>query len=120
MFSRQFRQHLRAIITRPLPSKIRTPTWTLLVAGGLTSGTWLLWRRRVTATTATTLKVDPNADPTSAYGQEIPGKPFYSAEEVAKHDCKENRVWVTFRSGVYDVTDFVDGFVVLFRSFRVH
>jgi len=27
--------------------------------------------------------------------------------EVSKHDSVENRVWVTFRNGVYDITDFI-------------
>ena len=29
-------------------------------------------------------------------------------EELNKHNCKENGIWVSFREGVYDVTDFVD------------
>jgi len=32
----------------------------------------------------------------------------YTLEEVGKHDCKENRIWVTFGQGVYDITEFVD------------
>lgn len=31
----------------------------------------------------------------------------YSIQEVSKHDNKENGIWVTFRRGVYDITDFV-------------
>ena len=29
-------------------------------------------------------------------------------EEVSRHDSKEERIWVTFREGVYDITDFID------------
>ncbi|XP_011644963.1 probable sulfite oxidase, mitochondrial [Pogonomyrmex barbatus] len=32
----------------------------------------------------------------------------YTLEEVGKHDCKENRIWITFGQGVYDITEFVD------------
>ncbi|EZA47687.1 putative sulfite oxidase, mitochondrial [Ooceraea biroi] len=32
----------------------------------------------------------------------------YTLEEIGKHDRKENRIWVTFRQGVYDITEFVD------------
>lgn len=33
---------------------------------------------------------------------------IYTLEEVGKHDKKENRIWVTFGQGVYDITDFID------------
>ncbi|XP_011256952.2 probable sulfite oxidase, mitochondrial isoform X2 [Camponotus floridanus] len=32
----------------------------------------------------------------------------YTMEEIGKHDNKENGIWVTFRQGVYDITEFVD------------
>ncbi|XP_017889774.1 sulfite oxidase [Ceratina calcarata] len=32
----------------------------------------------------------------------------YSMQEVSKHDNKENGIWITFRRGVYNITDFVD------------
>jgi hypothetical protein len=28
----------------------------------------------------------------------------YSREDVAEHSTRENRVWVTYKDGVYDVT----------------
>jgi sulfite oxidase len=43
-----------------------------------------------------------------SFGNEVKGLPSYKMEEVSKHDSKEKRIWVTFKSGVYDVTDFVD------------
>ena len=33
--------------------------------------------------------------------------PIYSLTDVAKHKTLEDRVWVTYRDGVYDITDFV-------------
>ncbi|XP_065580757.1 sulfite oxidase-like isoform X1 [Artemia franciscana] len=33
--------------------------------------------------------------------------PVYRATDVAKRDSKENRIWVSYKRGVYDVTDFV-------------
>uniref|UniRef100_A0A1E1X8C5 Sulfite oxidase n=1 Tax=Amblyomma aureolatum TaxID=187763 RepID=A0A1E1X8C5_9ACAR len=38
----------------------------------------------------------------------VDGLPVYTASEVARHDRKETRIWISFRCGVYDVTDFVD------------
>ncbi|KAK2588288.1 hypothetical protein KPH14_004309 [Odynerus spinipes] len=32
----------------------------------------------------------------------------YTLEEVGKHYTKENRIWVTYKEGVYDITDFVE------------
>ncbi|KAF7405175.1 hypothetical protein HZH66_004081 [Vespula vulgaris] len=33
---------------------------------------------------------------------------MYTLEEVGKHYNKENRIWVTYKEGVYDITDFVE------------
>ena len=33
--------------------------------------------------------------------------PTYTSSEVAQHNSKEKRIWVTYKDGVYDVTDFV-------------
>lgn len=33
--------------------------------------------------------------------------PVFTAEEVAQHRTPKDRVWVTYKDGVYDVTDFV-------------
>lgn len=32
----------------------------------------------------------------------------FSAEEVGKHDNKESGIWISFKEGVYDITDFVE------------
>jgi hypothetical protein len=34
--------------------------------------------------------------------------PEFSREEVARHHTKEDRIWVTYKDGVYDVTDWVE------------
>ncbi|XP_053998373.1 sulfite oxidase, mitochondrial isoform X2 [Hylaeus anthracinus] len=33
---------------------------------------------------------------------------MYTLEEVGKHDNKEAHVWVTYKQGVYDITDFIE------------
>ncbi|KAG7472028.1 hypothetical protein MATL_G00104240 [Megalops atlanticus] len=39
--------------------------------------------------------------------REVPTFPVYSQEEVAKHRTLADGVWVTYKGGVYDITDFV-------------
>jgi sulfite oxidase len=34
--------------------------------------------------------------------------PVYTLADVAKHATKDDRIWVTYDDGVYDITDFVD------------
>ena len=36
-----------------------------------------------------------------------PDLPFYTLTEVSKHKTRESRVWVTFKHGVYDITEYV-------------
>lgn len=40
-------------------------------------------------------------------GSEKSDLPVYSAGDVSKHSTKTSRIWVTYKSGVYDITDFV-------------
>ena len=42
-------------------------------------------------------------------GQRRAGLPEYSMEEVGSHHSREDggRVWVIFKNGVYDITDFI-------------
>ena len=56
--------------------------------------------------TLTADKLDVEDD-LSEFGREIQGLKSYTAEEVAKHNHKSKRIWVSYRSGVYDITDFV-------------
>ena len=41
-------------------------------------------------------------------GTVLPGLPDYSLEQVAQHKTSGDRIWVTYRNAVYDVTDFVE------------
>mmetsp|Transcript_19730 Transcript_19730/g.50088 ORF Transcript_19730/g.50088 Transcript_19730/m.50088 type:complete len:564 (+) Transcript_19730:209-1900(+) len=34
--------------------------------------------------------------------------PVYTREEVSKHTTPETRIWVTYKDGVYDITEFVE------------
>ncbi|XP_023333295.1 sulfite oxidase [Eurytemora carolleeae] len=45
--------------------------------------------------------------PEQGAGQRRKDLKEFTLEEVAKHDSIENRVWVTYKEGVYDITDFV-------------
>ena len=40
-------------------------------------------------------------------GERRAGLPEYSMEEVGRHHSRDERVWVTFKNGVYDITDFI-------------
>uniref|UniRef100_H2ZCZ7 Sulfite oxidase n=1 Tax=Ciona savignyi TaxID=51511 RepID=H2ZCZ7_CIOSA len=33
---------------------------------------------------------------------------IFSSEEISKHNSKDNGIWVSYKDGVYDITDFVD------------
>ena len=43
----------------------------------------------------------------SEAGQRKNNLPEFSAEEVGTHDSMDKRIWVTYKSGVYDITDFI-------------
>ncbi len=34
--------------------------------------------------------------------------PIFSREEISKHNTIETRIWVTYKEGVYDITEFID------------
>ena len=42
-----------------------------------------------------------------AVGQENVKLPSFTKEEIAQHKTVENRVWVTYKDAVYDITDFL-------------
>ncbi|KAF2364052.1 Oxidoreductase molybdopterin-binding domain [Trinorchestia longiramus] len=63
-------------------------------------------------TEAKTLKADAPAvlmdkDLRQRFGVRKAGLPEYSLDDVAKHATLQDRVWVSFNNGVYDVTEFV-------------
>ena len=35
------------------------------------------------------------------------GLPEFTMEDVSKHDTETKRIWVTYKNGVYDITDFI-------------
>lgn len=41
------------------------------------------------------------------FGARLSGLPEYTLDEVAKHTTMKTRVWMAYRHGVYDVTDFI-------------
>ncbi len=41
-------------------------------------------------------------------GTVVPGLPDYTLEQVSRHKTSGDRIWVTYRNAVYDVTDFVE------------
>ncbi|XP_078033227.1 sulfite oxidase [Augochlora pura] len=41
-------------------------------------------------------------------GEYRPDLKTYSLEEIGKHDNKRNQIWVVYKKGVYDITNFVD------------
>lgn len=41
------------------------------------------------------------------FGREIDGLKSYSSKEVAKHNHISKRIWCSYKSGVYDITDFI-------------
>ncbi|XP_033758440.1 sulfite oxidase-like [Pecten maximus] len=40
-------------------------------------------------------------------GSLVSGLPTYTLEDVGKHKTKDTRIWMTYKNGVYDVTEFV-------------
>lgn len=41
-------------------------------------------------------------------GQKIDNLPVYTLKEIESHNSKEKRIWVIFKAGVYDITEFID------------
>jgi len=87
-----------------------------------TSSNWKLFGVALGATTAAGLSLlgensrrsilaeapdDDVAKIIESTGARIEGLKEYTLEEVNKHDSPENRVWVTYKNGVYDITDFI-------------
>lgn len=65
------------------------------------SGSYVYWRTKNDVIHASSAK-------TSISGGAIKkGLPTYTLEDVKKHNSKEKRIWVTYKNGVYDITDYV-------------
>jgi len=58
-----------------------------------------------------TAQSEQASNPPSEAHQERPkdalGLPYFSRKEVAAHRHVEDKIWVTYRNGVYDITEFV-------------
>ncbi|KAK6621588.1 hypothetical protein RUM44_001395 [Polyplax serrata] len=61
-------------------------------------------KKRIAFTEANETNDEENIVP----GKFIDNLPIYVESDVAKHSTKENRIWVTYKNGVYDVTEFVE------------
>ncbi|XP_064079755.1 sulfite oxidase-like [Macrobrachium nipponense] len=86
----------------------RYPRHHAILAGVVGAGAGIaLWLKyHLTAEAASSLLV---ADKEVAeYGAYKDGMPEYTLEDVAKHDTVDKRVWVAYRHGVYDITDFIN------------
>jgi len=84
-------------------SKYRTAAaFAAITAGVAASG--IVHSRQVKAEAS-----DDNAaeDIIVSCGKRREGLPEFSIQEVGKHDSHEKRIWVIFKSGVYDITDFI-------------
>ena len=49
------------------------------------------------------------SDIKSRAGERIPGLPNYRKSDISSHKTADKRIWVTYRDGVYDITDFIEG-----------
>ncbi|KAK7086564.1 hypothetical protein SK128_028013 [Halocaridina rubra] len=78
-----------------------------IVAAALGAGAgaalWLTYHRTTNAASPPTA-IDKDV---LEYGAHRDGLPEYTLDDVAKHDSPDTRVWVAYRHGVYDITDFI-------------
>ncbi|XP_066965362.1 sulfite oxidase isoform X2 [Macrobrachium rosenbergii] len=72
---------------------------------GAGAGVALWLKYHLTAEAASSLLVAD--EEVAEYGAYKDGMPEYTLEDVAKHDTVDKRVWVAYRHGVYDITDFI-------------
>lgn len=47
------------------------------------------------------------AEETEEFGMYKEGLPVYTLEDVSKHATMKDRVWVSYKHGVYDITDLI-------------
>ena len=82
-----------------------TYSWRKLLAGGaLVVAGWNLFKsdRHTSFLTA-----QCKSETKKMAGEERPDLPNYSKEEISKRSTVEDEVWVTYRDGVYNVTEFL-------------
>ncbi|KAK9508369.1 hypothetical protein O3M35_005950 [Rhynocoris fuscipes] len=44
----------------------------------------------------------------TGFGSPLPNLPTYKLTEIAEHSSKEKGIWVTYRHGVYDISEFIE------------
>lgn len=70
-----------------------------------------LWAITVLAAAAIATVASEDEDQVQPLGENVgkwrDGLPVYTRADVQAHKTKETRIWVTFKAGVYDITDFV-------------
>ncbi|CAH1103927.1 unnamed protein product [Psylliodes chrysocephalus] len=54
------------------------------------------------------------AQESNIQNENVPGHfnknlPLFSCDEISSHNTREKRIWVTYKAGVYDITDFIEG-----------
>ena len=75
----------------------------LLLLIGASLGLYLL-----SDTSAEEQKQEENEEKKIEAGNVIEGLKDYTLEDISKHNTIETRIWVTFRDGVYDITEFIE------------
>lgn len=80
------------------------PRWRVAVVGAVAvAGTALATRSLFVESAPFVAECSSRAAP----GEARPGLPTFTREEISKHKNLETRVWVTYKDGVYDITDFL-------------
>ena len=82
----------------------------LVVSAVVGVGSFALWKLFTKSSVLAEVPNESQAseEDLSSYGNLREGLAFYTEEEVSKHKNKTDRIWVTYKSGVYDITDFVE------------
>ena len=69
------------------------------------------WLSKCVRTILPSMSIIVSCDQESTYhpqlGKRIGGLPSFTRAEIAKHVDKEKGVWVTYKDGVYDITNFI-------------
>lgn len=77
------------------------------VGAGVAISVWLLARKELTAEAPVAAAAGKPAGNLPVIGERLADLPEFSKEQVSEHDDVSKRVWVTYKNGVYDITDFI-------------
>lgn len=78
---------------------------TLTAATSIAGGLWYIFKRKNVVYAKEHSKSE--VEIFTRTGSRLEGLPQYRKNEVNTHDTDDKRIWVTFKNGVYDITDFV-------------